>query len=333
MMRQQGITGTHPCKKFHKDLLNFLQACKAQRKELLLAGNFTEALGTNISGMTKICTDLGLVNILRSHHDTEDTPTYVRGTTRIDYALATPHVAVACTSCGYEPFQYRFPGDHRGMFLDFNTSALFGSARVDLSTPAEREFNSRDKASNRRYINAKFDYLAPYHWFERLSAQQADPTHNHALAKSLDRDWVRASKHAANQVKKKPRCPFSHQLIAAQKKKNVLQRIVSQTTLHVDYSASIAHFSRHGYDFLIPTSLLVCRQELSKAQAKIRKIEKAAANHSRDEQQRRIAFRQTWRRQPNQASNQSRRYQIHVPQDLECARNQQERFDSRTRPQ
>jgi hypothetical protein len=175
------------------------------------------------------------------------------------------------------------------MFIDFNTNTLFGSATVDLSTPAEHEFSSGDKASNCWYIDAKFNYLAAHHWFERISAQQADPTHNHVPAESLDRDWVRASKHAANQVKKKPRCPFSHQLVAAQKKRNILQRIVSQTTLHVDYSASIAQFSRHGYDFLIPTSLLVCRQELSKAQAEIRKIEKAAANYRRDEQQRRIA--------------------------------------------
>jgi hypothetical protein len=64
---------------------------------------------------------------------------------------------------------------------------------------------------------------------------------------------------------------------------------VSQTTLRVDYSASIAQFSRHRYDFLIPTSLLACRQELSKAQAEIRKIEKAARSYRRDEQQRRIA--------------------------------------------
>jgi hypothetical protein len=58
MMRQQGITGTHPRKQFHKDLLNFLQVCKAQREESLLTGDFNEALGTNISGMTKICIDL-----------------------------------------------------------------------------------------------------------------------------------------------------------------------------------------------------------------------------------------------------------------------------------
>jgi hypothetical protein len=147
----------------------FLQACKTQHEELLLAGDFNEALGTNVSSMTKLCTTLGLVNLIQSHHDgTDTTPTYVRGTTRIDYALATPHVAAACTACSYEPFQHRFPGDHRGMFVKCNTNALFGSATVNLSTHAEREFNSRDRASNHRYIEGRFKYLTEHQWFQRL---------------------------------------------------------------------------------------------------------------------------------------------------------------------
>ena len=86
MMRIRGITNTHPRKQFCADLRNFLQECTNQNEEILLAGDFNEALGTNISGMTKICTDFGLVDILMSHHGT-DTPTYVRGTTRIDLTL------------------------------------------------------------------------------------------------------------------------------------------------------------------------------------------------------------------------------------------------------
>ncbi len=288
MMRIRGITNTHPRKQFCADLRNFLQECTNQNEEILLAGDFNEALGTNISGMTKICTDFGLVDILMSHHGT-DTPTYVRGTTRIDYALATPHVAAACTTCGYEPFQHRFTGDHRGMFLDLNTNALFGSATVDLSTPAEREFNTRDRASNRRYVEAKHKYLTQHQWFQRLTTCTTDPEPNHAIAEGLDRDWLRASKYAANQVKKKPNCPFSHKLSTARKKKNVLQRIVSQATLHVDFSDSIAYFSRTGYDFLIPPTLLECQIELKKAQSDIRKTEKDAVNYRRVEQQRRIA--------------------------------------------
>jgi endonuclease/exonuclease/phosphatase family metal-dependent hydrolase len=110
MMRQRGIPNTHPQKQFCKD-----------NEELLLAGDFNKALRTNASGMTRLCADLGLVDRMQSHRDgTNTTPTNVRGNTRIDYGLATPHVATACTVCGYEPFQHQFPGDHRGMFVKCN---------------------------------------------------------------------------------------------------------------------------------------------------------------------------------------------------------------------
>jgi hypothetical protein len=122
VMRQRGITNTHPQKQSWKDLLIFLQECKTQNEELLLAGNFNKALGTNLSGMTKVCTELGLADILMSHHSTNDTPTYIRGSTCIGYALATPHVAAACTTCGYETLQHCFTGDHPGMFVEFNTN-------------------------------------------------------------------------------------------------------------------------------------------------------------------------------------------------------------------
>jgi hypothetical protein len=242
----------------------FLQACKNQNEELLLAGDFNKALGTNVSGMTKLCADLGLVDLMQSHHDgTDTTPTYVRGNTRIDYVLATPHVAAACTACGYKTFQHRFPGDHRGMFVEYNTDALSGSATVDLSTPAEREFNSRDPASNRRYIEVKLKYLIEHQWFQRLAACNLDLPPNHEIAEGLDRDWLRASKYAANQVKKKPHCPFSQKLSKAQKKKNVLQRIVSQATLQVDFNESIAHLYRHRYDFLILSTLFSNAEQYS----------------------------------------------------------------------
>ncbi len=88
--------------------MSFLKSLKAKGDDLILMGDFNEALGTNISGMTKVCADLGLVDIMSNHHGIKDLPTYVRGATRIDYVLATPHVAAACIACGYEPFQHRF---------------------------------------------------------------------------------------------------------------------------------------------------------------------------------------------------------------------------------
>jgi hypothetical protein len=64
---------------------------------------------------------------------------------------------------------------------------------------------------------------------------------------------------------------------------------VSQATLHVDFSNSIAHLSRQGYDFLIPSTLLECQTALKQAQTQIRQTEKDAVNYRREEQQRRIA--------------------------------------------
>jgi hypothetical protein len=127
-------------------------------------------------------------------------------------------------------------------------------------------------------------------WFQRLTdCQLVDPVQNHETAEGLDRDWLRASKDAANQVKKKPHCPFSHKLSATQKKKNDLQCIVSQATLQVGFDNSIAHTCWHGYDFLIPPTLLECQIELKQAQTEMRQTEKDTVNYRRKEQQQRIA--------------------------------------------
>jgi hypothetical protein len=116
-----------------------------------------------------------------------------------------------------------------------------------------------------------------------IVACNLDVTPNHEIAEGLDRAWLQVSKYATNH------CPFSQKLSTAQKKKNVLQRIVSQATLHVDFSDSITHLFRHGYDFLIPATLLKCRTALKQAQTEIRQTGKDAVNYRREEQQRCMA--------------------------------------------
>jgi hypothetical protein len=41
--------------------------------------------------------------------------------------LASPEVVTACTAAGYDPYNFRFSGEHRGMYLDLNTIALLGN--------------------------------------------------------------------------------------------------------------------------------------------------------------------------------------------------------------
>jgi hypothetical protein len=83
-------------------------------------------------------------------------PTYIRGTKRLDYALITPELAPAITWCGCLPFQSHFRSDHQFLFLDFDTTALFGSPTVAMPLPSSlREFSSKDTTLVVKYMTAK----------------------------------------------------------------------------------------------------------------------------------------------------------------------------------
>ena len=78
--------------------------------------------------------------------------TYVRGTKRIDYALATEWIQNAFISGCYTPFGDYSNGDHRNIFLNFDVIKLFGTVTQPLDKFATREFTTQDKQSVRTYI-------------------------------------------------------------------------------------------------------------------------------------------------------------------------------------
>jgi hypothetical protein len=70
---------------------------------VILVSNFNKVLVSDQAGMSKICCELGLVDLMQTRHAGDNFATYSRGMTRIDYVLATPSVAAAMTSSGYDP--------------------------------------------------------------------------------------------------------------------------------------------------------------------------------------------------------------------------------------
>ena len=118
---------TEPRKAFKRDLRLFIQECLKEGHEILLVGDFNESLGSEIDGMSKMAADLNLIDLMKVRHTQSSPATYSRGRSRLDYGLATQHVASSMTKCGYESFNSRFPTDHRAYFFDFSTDQLFGS--------------------------------------------------------------------------------------------------------------------------------------------------------------------------------------------------------------
>ena len=133
-----------PCHNFHKDF----SKCVKQQTELedinrtrLILGDWNETCqGTSTS--QKRCDEFGLVDIWLHFHPNHATiTTYTRGP-RLYFAPAplslTKNKAINIV---YKPFHYRFFTDHRGFYIDFDTTLLFGTTPTLVYNPQQRSFS------------------------------------------------------------------------------------------------------------------------------------------------------------------------------------------------
>ena len=64
ILRQQGRYDTTPREAFVKDLTKFIHKKREEGSGILLMGDFNEALDVTYDGMTKMCSKLGLEDIM-----------------------------------------------------------------------------------------------------------------------------------------------------------------------------------------------------------------------------------------------------------------------------
>jgi hypothetical protein len=165
MLRRDGVNDPNPRKQFRKDLLKCMKKCITDKEEILLVGDFNEALGSDHQGMAKIFRELHLVDIMSAMHGVQEVSTYARGQERLDYAGGTARVAEACENGGYDPFNLRFYSDHRGFFLDFNTERLLGTIHHPMAPKALRAVKAKDPKGNTNYIRTKYAHLEHQQFF------------------------------------------------------------------------------------------------------------------------------------------------------------------------
>ena len=108
-----------------------------------VGGDFNETIGDNDRGLTRLCSDYGLLDPIFELHGCTNFSTYYRGTKCIDYMLVDPALMPSIVACGYEPFNMRIFSDHRGIFMDVNTALFFGSATTPLAPLNARDYTSK----------------------------------------------------------------------------------------------------------------------------------------------------------------------------------------------
>lgn len=73
-----------------KDLLEFATLCQESNELVIVAGDFNDVIGLANTGLTKLCSQCHLLDIILSKHHRTDYTTYSRGSRILDYILIDP---------------------------------------------------------------------------------------------------------------------------------------------------------------------------------------------------------------------------------------------------
>ena len=87
----------------------------------------------------KTMREIGLDNVLKMNMTIPpQSRSYSYGPSIIDGVWATPYIQQRIISCGFAPFDYLYPSDHRGFFLDVDILELLDARDINVQPPAYR---------------------------------------------------------------------------------------------------------------------------------------------------------------------------------------------------
>ena len=287
----QGKDATHdPRKAFRRDLTKTLQAFQHNGHEIILVGDFNEKFTDDDEGMSKIAAECELIDVMKTVHPyLTETPTYARGRTRLDYALATPRIVTTVERCGYEPFNHRITSDHRTYFIDLDATRLFGTPIQEMARYSGRGLHANNLRQVTAYIQRKHEILSSQNAFVR-AARLAAPGNRHLFAERLDRDLLQASVGAEKSVRPIGEPQWSIKLMKARQRVTLLKQLLSMHKNRIDLTDQIRAIGRDiEDDFIHPTTVAECSQLLRKASRDVYHIVEEHHQHRETERNIQIA--------------------------------------------
>ena len=288
LLLQMNDACTDPRIAFKRDLRIYAQECMMEGHEILLVGDFNEPLGSEIDGMSKLAADLNLIDLMKYRHKQQSPATYSRGRSRLDYGLATQRLASAMTACEYEPFNSKFPTDHRAYFFDFSTDQLFGSETQTLASPASRMLKSNNVEQVTQYIKTTYEFMESRNVFNRAE-RLILPGDRDAYLERLDKDVVKASLDAERKTKHFREPAWSVELTKSRHTVSVLKKCLSAIRTGLDHSSIISkHVQDAGLNIILPSIQHECSSQLRIAQKAVKTIVSTSFQRRNEERNERI---------------------------------------------
>ena len=197
------------------DLGHFVKECQAKGERIIVAGDFNETLGDTTHGMTRLCSECHLVDPFITKHHLTGFATHNRGSDVIDYILVDAFILPSIVKCGYEAFSEHIQSDHRGVYIDFHTSSLFGDTVPPIDNHTLRDMSTKRINQIPSYFQHKDKHLQDHNWYQKIQILQdhiQSYTPNDALAEQLYCRLIEACSYAGNNLSKYPSAPFSPEI-------------------------------------------------------------------------------------------------------------------------
>ena len=226
LLRQQNHPDTNPRKHFRKDFIKMIQELYNKNELFIICGDWNQPL-THNSVSTQLCRRFQLCDPYGTNYpDDKEFATYIRGTQRIDYILISSALLQSVINVGYEPFHFRNTGDHRSMYIDFDTQLLFGNQSQQLLAPAFRDLSAKDPIAATTYIPAKYEFLRSHNFVKQLETLLQDPEPNPEQFEKLDTYLVDSARVAGKKCKQYRRPWYTQDIAQLLTLKYLLRRLI-----------------------------------------------------------------------------------------------------------
>jgi hypothetical protein len=186
ILRTQHHPNPDPREQMMTDLQKTIELWVSKQSEVILMWDANERMDHHTSKLIRFMTKTSLapchINLPRA--------TYARGSSCIDFIMATPGAREAITAAGYTSFYHGiWHSDHRGVFIDFSSSLLFHGTTPDIAHRPGRQVKSQNKKQVFRFIKAlekagRLPQLLSD--IEQLSSQPSWNTDDHKALEEID---------------------------------------------------------------------------------------------------------------------------------------------------
>jgi hypothetical protein len=212
LLRNKATTNINPKPRDQliKDLTSQIRTWQHENNEIIIGIDANESLDTPKSAILKLLQDTSLTSLNKAAYAPI---TYARGKSCIDFLLGTPNIAKSIKSNGYFPF---FAGawhsDHRALYVDIDTLALFNGDPQHIENPMKRNLQSTNRTQTTKFLetlckNKALPQLATQLF--ALNHTKSWTSDQHEQLEQIDREFTNALLQAESKCRQNESAPWS----------------------------------------------------------------------------------------------------------------------------